>query len=284
MVAFFHASMEPSVAPFLTHFIFSFSTITVIPFVEAARRGRHIALAFPAVVGLMYQALSVGAIMPLYWLIFIVTGAASLHRCAGGEHTKVDQAHAEAAVFGLFVGCIIPTACMLILQDPYVTAIWQAFPLWMSLAQFIHILFRPSHRYPESGYRTVQATYLIVFMLSSSSHIATIWPRIDDHAALKQLFVPSLSAPNPQAFTLEMGALDFLQWDATMSYASTILATFWFARNAKEFLVLIAWYTAAVGAFGPGAAIAGVFLWREALLNAQQPTVDLKATFKQKQG
>jgi len=267
LVAFFHAAMTPGPFPFLAYFMGTGAPLIAIPAVESFRKGRHFSIGYPLVVGFFCQVATVGVTMPVFWLLFIVSGAAKLNRRSGNEQTLVTHAHAEAIIFGVCVGSIIPTACMFLLNDPLVTAIWQAFPVWVSIAQFGHHLFRPASRYPESGYKTVRALFVGLFIVSSSTHLASIWPKIGDLVALQFLFLPSIPVLNPATTTVELKVLDFLKWDAVFGFASSILATFWFARNAKQFTALLAWHVVAVPVFGPGAAIAGVAIWRESLLN-----------------
>jgi hypothetical protein len=42
----------------------------------------------------------------------------------------------------------------------------------------------------------------------------------------------------------------------------------WTAKSIKQFFGMIVWYVVASVAFGPGAAIARAFAWREGMLNA----------------
>jgi hypothetical protein len=268
-VVFFHNVIKPVNNPFTTDFLVTLTTYATILYFEAARHGRSRVLALPVIVGLLYQIYSIAVIYPLYWLAFIWTGAASLHKRPGGEHTKIDQAHAEGILFSIFVGFLVPTACMFIMDDPYVTAIWQVFPLLMTISQLAHRLFRPSSRYPYSGYPTVRASYILLFVLASSYHIGIAWPKFKDTALLKHLFAPTIT-PNSEMMTLELGVLEFLKLDAAFSTATIVLASLWFARNFKEILLLVGWYVVAIVLVGPGAAVAGVFLWRESLLNAQR--------------
>lgn len=158
---------------------------------------------------------------------------------------------------------------MLVMNNPYVTAIWQPFPLWMFAAQYLHLAFRPSSRYPQSGYRTVQATYIILFLFSAIPHIYFVGPIImaGDFSKLGALFVPSLAVPDTSS-TVQAGVLDMIQWDLIFTLAPTILASLWTAKSMTQFLWIIVWFGVASLAFGPGAAVVGVFAWREGVLNA----------------
>jgi hypothetical protein len=118
-----------------------------------------------------------------------------------------------------------------------------------------------------SGYNTTQGVLTFGFVASALVHMAIILPRLGDLPTLKDSFVPSIAALDPVTTTLERGVQDLIQWDGVICTMSTAVATLWFARNVKELFGILAWYIVATLGFGPGAAIYGVFMWREMLLN-----------------
>ncbi len=185
---------------------------------------------------------------------------------------RIDQARAEAALFAVLAGYALPTALMLIFQDPAVTAAWQFFPAWMWLAQAAHLFIRPSSRYNTSGYWTVQATFIFTFTVSAISHIAAVWA-VNDLALLKDLYVPPIVPPDPATTNLQLATHVFFQWDAIFTMGPSLLGTLWFARNAKQVVLIALWNVIATVVVGPGAALSGVLLWREWALNGapQEP-------------
>lgn len=270
LVAMFHAAMEPLSFPFLTYFLGTAAPLTSIPAVEASRISRHFTIAFPIIIGAFCQTITVGVTMPIYWLCFILTS-----NLPGHEKTMISQASAESILFSIFIGSIVPSAAMFILKDPTVTAIWQFFPLWASIAGWIHLKLRPIASAPESGYVTIQMMHAAMFVIASSTHAAATWPSLQtkDINALKALFLPSISMLDPATTSAELAAKDLLQWDATFAFGSTILASLWFAGSIKDLLAILAWYTVAIPVVGPGAAITGVLFWRESKLNAQMESL-----------
>jgi len=264
LVSIFHAAMSPAPSLFTNYFIWTLTPVVAISSIESCRNGRHFSLAVPVLFTLTMQVMSFGAVMPLYWLLFIWTGTAGLR--AQGERTKVPQAQAEAIIFGIFIGFVVPTLCMLALEDPYVTAMWQLFPAWQALAQRVHLFGRPVSRHPESGYRTLRALYIAIFILSSSIHLSVVAPRVHDFSSLKRIFVPSISVL-PSDTALELQVLDFLQFDAVFGFLSSLLATLWFGHTGKEVMGLTVWALLGSILFGPGAAITGAALWRESRLD-----------------
>jgi hypothetical protein len=223
--------------------------------------------------GLFYQVLSTGFTFPLFWLALILSGHTRLDRVTA----RVDQARAKATLFAVLAGYALPTALMLILQYPVVTAAWELFPVWMWVAQAAHLFIRPSSRHNTSGYWTVQATFIFTFISSAISHIAAI-RTIKDLALLRDLYVPPIVTPDPATTNLQLATHVFFQWDAVFTMGSSLLGTLWFARNAKQVVLITLWDVIASVAIGPGAAVSGVLLWREWALNGalEEPEVSKK--------
>jgi hypothetical protein len=105
LVACFHALMAPSHLPFNVDLLSGLAPLTVFPAIESARQKRHPLLEIHVALALIYQRVTAAVTLPWYWLIFVTTGAASRSR---GDGNTVDQAHAEAIFFSLFVGYVIP--------------------------------------------------------------------------------------------------------------------------------------------------------------------------------
>jgi hypothetical protein len=273
LVAFFQSSFDPTTFPFAADFASSWATPIALTFVEAARSGCCSFLAFPAIMGLLCQIQGAGFIFPLFWLELILAGHTSLNRVAA----RIDQARAEATLFAVLAGFALPTALMLILQDPVVTAAWQFFPAWMWVARAAHLFIRPSSRHNTSGYWTVQATFIFTFITSAISHIAAILA-IKDLNLLRDLYVPPIVPPDPATTNLQLATHVFFQWDAVFTMGSSLLGTLWFARNAKQVFLITLWNVIATVVVGPGAAVSGVLLWRERALNGapEEPEVSKK--------
>ncbi|KAH7919904.1 hypothetical protein BV22DRAFT_1074737 [Leucogyrophana mollusca] len=268
LVGFFHGLMDPSYRPLVAEIMPSIAAAIAVLYAEAARETHPSLLHMPVVVGIIFQCFTFAVVMPVYWLVFVLTGSATRHASSNSGSTKINQANAEALLFALLVGFVIPTVGMFVLEDPTVTVIWQGFPFWMELAQFAHRLIRPPTRFIESGYRTIQATYSFVFLASAALHITYVWPIVNNHPLLKLLFVPSLLTLDPGT-PLKESIAHFIKWDMIFGAGSSILATFWFAENVKELTILLLSHICVTAVFGPGAAIAGAFMWREAKLNTQ---------------
>ncbi|KAN0075501.1 hypothetical protein V8E55_011524 [Tylopilus felleus] len=274
MVVFFHALMDPAYNPLLAVLFPAVGVVGLIPFLEAARDHHPFALRMPTAIGVLFQLATMGVIMPFYSLLFVITYAASIQPSitpTSSSPSRINQANAEALFFGFLLGYVLPTTLMVLFVRPTVTAIWQGFPILFALTVFAHKVIRPPSRYIQSGHSTVVATLAFTFFLSALLHAVYVWPVLTDTAALRSMFLPvtAMDTFDPVTTSLTEGALQFIKWDIIIGVGSVMLATFWMADSVLSLVGILAWYAIASVAFGPAAAIAGVFLWRENRLNGQ---------------
>jgi hypothetical protein len=266
--------MDPQNLPFNAELITGLAAMAIIPYFEAARQNRNILLEFQWVIGIIYQNFTGGVILPFYWLLFVVTGMATLqYTPQAGNNSKISKGHAESIIFALIVGYIVPSLTMFIATNPYVTAFWQAFPLWMYISQLLFLSMRPVSL--ASGTSTIYITYIALFLLSALPHIYLLAPILftspNPSKTFKTLFLPSLDLLDPSSTTIDEGVMDFIKWDYTMMLVSTFAATVWVAgRGLKNIVVLVIWWAVSILLFGAGASLAGVFWWRERLLHEAQ--------------
>ncbi|KAG8217203.1 hypothetical protein J3R82DRAFT_5287 [Butyriboletus roseoflavus] len=272
MVVFFHALMNPAYYPLLAALFPALGVVALIPFLEAARDRRSFALRAPTAVGALFQLASMGVVMPIYSLLFVITGTASTRPSTTptpNPPSKINQANAEALLFGLLLGYVLPTTLMLFLVRPFVTATWQGFPFLIAIAIVVHKVIRPPSRYAQSGHSTVMATLAFTFISSALLHAIYVWPVLINSVALQTMFVPVVGVFDPAAMSLTDGVLEFIKWDMILGVGSVVLATFWMADSVLSLVGILVWYGIATIVLGPAAAIAGVFLWRERRLNGQ---------------
>ncbi|KAF5373138.1 hypothetical protein D9758_001723 [Tetrapyrgos nigripes] len=274
LVSVFHASFTSVSLPFTFWFLISAVPVTAFLYVEAFRRRvPSLPIKYPIIPGILMQTATFGATIPMWWLFAILTGVTNLR--PSSATTTVAQGHALAIAFGIFIGMFIPTISMFALLDPYVTAVWQFFPLFVSFAIAAHLLVRPTSKDQESGHTIISILYIASFIFSSSVHLAVVSSRLHDLGRLKAFFFPSTSVLD-LSLNDDLHALHLLQWDALFGFGSAILGTLWFARSRMQLLGLLAWHIVAIPVMGPGAAITGVALWRESHLNSTEKPVDAK--------
>ena len=270
-VAFYRTSFDPTLLPFTAAYWVSLTSPIALSLVEAARSGRSTLLAFPAILSLVYHFQGAGFAFSLFWLTFIILGHTRLDRVAA----RIDQPRAEAALFAVLAGYVLPYTLMLILQDPFTTAVCQFLPVWLWMARAAYLFIRPSSRYNASGYWAVQATFIYTFIASAMTHIAVI-QAVNDLTLLKDLYLPPIVAPNPATTNVQRVVHETLQWDGIIASGSSLLGTLWFARNAKQVVLITLWNVIATTIVGPGAALSGVLLWREWALNGAPEDVSKK--------
>ena len=264
IIATFHSLLEdPLGLQFLFYGLGTGTIAFLVPVLEASRARKFFLLAFPMIWLLLAQVATVGFIMTLWAPIFILSGSHLPKR--NKTDTQISRVQAESLIFSLIEGYFVPTLGMVYLKDPQVTAIWQIFPVIMSAAGFLHLGIRRLSKVDGSGHPFAQVLLVGVFILSSSIHFATIFPILADTNALGTLLIPYL-IPLPASSPTSALVLDFLKWDIVMAFSTLGVATLWFASSITQFIGLVLWYAFAIPMTGPGAAITGVFLWREAKL------------------
>ncbi|KAF8431816.1 hypothetical protein L210DRAFT_924027 [Boletus edulis BED1] len=272
MVVFFHALIDTASTAYLAVLFPALSIVALIPFLEAARDRHPFALRMPTAIGVLIQLASAGVIMPLYSLLFVITHTASLRPSTTptpSPPSKINQGNAEALLFGLILGYIVPTILMLSFARPTVTAAWQGFPLLIALVILVHKIIRPPSRLVQSGHPTVIVTLAFSFVLSALLHVVYVWPVLTDTPTLQTLFVSLMDVSDPAVMSLADGVLEFIKWDFIFGVGSVVIATFWMADSLFSLAGIIVWYGIANIAVGPAAAIAGVLLWRERRLNGK---------------
>jgi hypothetical protein len=258
LVAFFLESFKPRNETFTSYLVVHLAPVVLFGFVEAARNGRSWIISSPMAVlfGLGYQLLTGAVVLPLYWLTFIVSGA---YKSSG----NVDLRHARGTAFALLVGLTVPSIGMIATHDPAWTALWQAIPLLFWITQRVYLLIQPTTISSNlSGTPTIRSLYLGLVAVGAIVHFMIVLPNLGNIGLLQRTFVPHIFVVG-QPTTVAQAVLNFLQWDLVFIAGAAMLASLWFARNAKEVAVLALWNVLASLVFGPGAALAAVYAWRE---------------------
>ncbi|KIK63545.1 hypothetical protein GYMLUDRAFT_241473 [Collybiopsis luxurians FD-317 M1] len=264
LVSVFHTSFEPKGVEFLTYFIASATPIVAHTYFEAGRRSRPFLLSFPLLFVQGFQIFTFGATFSFYWLLFILSGAADLQ--PSGRKTIITMGHVLAVVFGLAVGIGGITYAMIERQDPYITALWQVFPLVVSAASYFPTLVLPSHNSGrrESGYNALRVFYVLSFLGIAYLHTNLLRSKTTEE--LKAFFIPSLSVL-PSSTPTELQAFDMFQWDMVFGLGASVLGSLWFGQDSAQVIALLAWNVVATPLVGPGAAFAATALWREGNLH-----------------
>ncbi|KAJ7575405.1 hypothetical protein C8J56DRAFT_871468 [Mycena floridula] len=250
LCSFFQYNVNTKISPFFIYFSACGLVLNLIPALEARRRGGSPHISHTIILGIMTKLSPVAVVLPLYWLLMILTGAPKA-RDSGLSRNDV-----ESVLFSIIVGHILPTIAMFFLDSPHAIAIWHYAPVWIFLAQKAW-----SQKTSEPAIQMLRKTWLMVFVIGAAAHIHYVWPK--DKDSLKAFILPSLY---PDRTTLEEAVYDFMKWDFLFGFASVILASLWFVGDWKKVALAVAWYSVALPLLGPGAAVAAVALWRDTVV------------------
>jgi len=274
LVVFFHPVLQPEAAsftPFMGEFAVSLAACVVVPFFEAARTNTIFWPGFAMAMGLVYQAFTAGVTFPIFWAILHVFGPKEV------QGSDIKRGRAEAVMAGIILGYFVPTLVFLMLF-PSVNniALWQPFPVYITAVGVIYRFFRSFGQasYNTSGHRVVCLTYIFLFGIGATFHFRA-WTAYDFNVTtLINSWIPPVDIPDlAKGHVALHGSAHFLQWDAVLALGSTFLSSLWFADNIFQAVGLLAWSAIGSIIFGPGAAISGIFLWREIKLHRLRKAV-----------
>ncbi|KAF5330677.1 hypothetical protein D9619_005888 [Psilocybe cf. subviscida] len=265
LVRFFNIMISSSEAlPFLAYGIGISLPIVVLPLVGSYKVGGSRLLGYPAIWGLLSQVATVGVVYPIYWLAVIMSTRTQDPKISGPR--SFTTAEAQAIIFGVLVGAIIPSVAMIMLNDTEIILGWQFYPLLVSVASFGHLVWRPKESFSQPGLGLIQILYFGAFMVSSSVHIATVWPMIQNLDTLSKFLLPT-ATPLPTSLDIDLHLLNFLKWDLMFAFSATSLAMLWFTRSIKQCVAVLTWYIFSIPTVGFGAAVMGVAIWKDNILH-----------------
>ncbi|KDQ13144.1 hypothetical protein BOTBODRAFT_33755 [Botryobasidium botryosum FD-172 SS1] len=280
LVSVFDGALStPAAYRYTLNWLTSFLVPAVIPLLEASKCDVPWAMAFPAVFGMAYQFNSAGACFPVYWILhfaftYVNFGRRKGTRVSGGG---LSQSGVESILFGFIAGYVFPTVELFRRPgSPRVIAAWQFFPVYVSLAQFAYSSVRArwgNARLDQerSGYTLAQTMLFMGFILSAASHVSTLAsalysPRDSIASTLAYLYVPQLQPTLPPNVTITMGSLHLLRWDGVFVWLPTMMAGVLSLEDTQSFWISVLLLPYATLLFGPGAAVAGLWMWREKVL------------------
>ena len=117
--------------------------------------------------GILYQRVSGGWILPLWFLVWMHSRVRSTAR-------PLERVRAEGVLVGWWAGHTLPALAMLVPGLPPLRAapVWIAFPILMSGASTIYTTLVPKNatRRGSSGYVMTQLTYLSALALGAIAH------------------------------------------------------------------------------------------------------------------
>ena len=237
---------------------------------------------------MLSQIVTLGIAFNIYWPLLLISRAPSSETEENNKRTnsgakpskKTDQgrekiatligpAQAEGLIFSLALGLVLPSVATVLQNDPFMTWVWQFFPVFVALARVVYVSLRPDseNRTKETvkplRQNAIRAFYIACFLTASITHIYFVWPllqRSDWKMQLVDFLVPL--RPSAGAHP-SRHAHNFLKWDYALGYGSILVGLLWSAGNFGQVVTMLLWYTIAIPAFGAGGAVMGVLAWRD---------------------
>ncbi|KAH9484182.1 hypothetical protein JR316_0003662 [Psilocybe cubensis] len=261
-VVVFHSVLVPqngAHTPIISYFAAAGAPYALLTVLNRFSRPRLDPLAYPTLWLMATQIFSFGLTFPIYSFLWVYTSNGRLPMPLR-SFTRVD---AESVLFAMVLGGAIPSIAMVYLLDPYITWLWQIYPVFIFLFRHLYLLIRPPSDSAQSAFPVLRFTYIATFIAALLSHIVIVWPLFADWSALKTLIIPSITPLEPSA-TLRLIVLHFLKWDFLLGYLGAALASLWSAQSPKQLLAMIAWYVFSSPLIGIGAAFMALAIWRDA--------------------
>lgn len=210
-------------------------------------------------------------IAPLYAMALL-----SLYPSPTSRGSVITGTGANGVLFALVFGYAPSILGMFVLAGPREFALFQFMPVFVGALRYVYISIagRSSGKLltkaqSTEGYHATLRNMILLSIVSSSIHIQYILLPMLSHptpmALFEALFVPSVSIPSPALTTAATAVHHFLQWDYIMILGSTFLAGIWDFDIIKKVQLTI-WFAVAAVCLGPGAALAGVWAYREKVM------------------
>lgn len=273
-VAVFHSVIVPqnqTHIPIISYFTGAGAPYALLTILNRNQRRFGDPLAYPTIWLMLTQIFSYGLTYPIYSLLWVLTSQGRLRQAI----PSITRADAEAILFAMVIGGVIPSIDMVYMLDPNVTWLWQIYPVFILVAQHVYLIFRPPSQTFQSGYSLMRFIYIACFAVASLTHIILVWPLFWDIPALKALFIPSTTPLEPSA-TLRLIVLHFLKWDFLLGYFAAALSSLWSAHSLYQLIVMALWYAVSSPVIGIGASVMGLAMWRDGILSKDEGSLHLE--------
>jgi hypothetical protein len=262
LVTFMREAFDERSTPFMGELYSALGPAIVLPTIEMRRAGYRtsVTLACMLLLGVLYQNLGGGVILPLWW---------ALHLSFSGQTVPLHPHFAEATFIGHLLGYLVISVATVTYQTDATIAMWQLFPAFVVLVQLLYLGYQrnKAEDLPDCPYEVIQLIHVTNFCWSAIAHSYTVFQAFTSAAPLdflKHSFYPTFSsvplAPIPSF------AQQFLKWDILFIISPTLFAGIWLLRGARPKLLAVGWFLAGSFCFGMGAGISGVWMWREKVL------------------
>ncbi|CUA76050.1 hypothetical protein RSOLAG22IIIB_02057 [Rhizoctonia solani] len=263
IVAFMREALDAGRAKFFSEFYATLGPSAIIPFIEMRRAGHRtsVVLVSMLALGILYQFLSGAVILPLWWTIHLLS--------SGRNVVSLHPHYVEGTFIGYICGYLLVSIVLVASQTIAANVVWQAFPVSIVTIQTLYLMYQ---RYahgdaPECSYEVLQLIHITNFCWSTITHAYIVFQAMGSDTpldALKHAYYPTFS-PNSLSPSSSV-AQQFLKWDIIFITGTTLFAGLWLLRGARPRLLSIGWFIIATLFFGGGAALSGIWIWREKVL------------------
>jgi hypothetical protein len=190
----------------------------------------------------MYQTVPWGIVIPSYYAMKRWSTPSSYTR----KDLFVDPSQISTLPLAITVGLIIPTILMALPSPEWTTpaqhnafiALWQPFPLWIAISQYLFQFFAPStSQTMANNMKSLRRLYTFAIAVSALTHLTIIFMSINPglfttYSLLpvtaehdlnpKNVFLP-ISPFNTNEVSLRQGCLNLLQYDLLFACGSSLL-------------------------------------------------------------
>ncbi|OCL15440.1 hypothetical protein AOQ84DRAFT_419296 [Glonium stellatum] len=258
-------------------FVTDFGVLYSIMLIESTRKANSITFArLPLSFGLAAQLRGIGVVGPSYFFLHYISS--QLPSVGSSEKHLVRPAYTRTLFPAMILGFYAPH--FLSMLHPSFAArhdwgwIWQMFPVWAVLIQFIFTysfkLAGASEARIKDQKEILQTTRTTIGSSIVLSAIVWLYVLTMSPFPLRGIFLPHFTPPN-RGWVEVIG--NFLQYDYLFCWGSSLLWLGHLFRDLKKigsvrqsWIALLARTVVTSAALGPGAAVGLAGLWREGLL------------------
>ncbi|ELU40419.1 exonuclease [Rhizoctonia solani AG-1 IA] len=263
IVAFMREALDHGRAKFFFEFYATFGPSAILPFIEMRRAGYRVPVVLVSmlILGVLYQIFSGAVILPLWWTIHLLS--------SGQRAISLHPHYIEGTFIGYLLGYLLVSTVLVISQTITVNVVWQIFPVSIVAIQSLYLTYQHYAQgdAPECSYEVLQLVHITNFCWSTITHAYVLFRALVSNAplaSLKHAYHPTFSPSSLSPATSV--AQSFLKWDIIFITGTTLFAGIWLLRGVQSRLLAIGWFIIGSIFFGSGAALSGIWIWREKVL------------------
>ena len=256
LVEIFSQSFRPLGLHFTQHLLWGLPSLIMIILFEGARHDRPWFFN-SLLVGVLYQLWTIGLALSILWIPFVFTFQ------GGGARSRVSRGDAEGALVATLLGYYIPTVIMFTTKSAVAIALWQPFPIYIAIVQYIWSKCRSKGFLPSPAIG-VQSALTITIITASVIQFYTLYPSINTITltSIKE-WLPIWTPPPGYIMPTDEAVRGFLQDDAFTAYGATITAGLLMMDSGADALLWLTLAPIGMMVLHPAGYIAAIWMKRE---------------------